>query len=228
MVSGAFGSSGQRCMAVTTVVAVGDIADELVAAAAGRARRMVVGAGSDATADIGPVTTPQAYERITGIVGRGVESGATLVVDGREVDAVDAREGGFFIGPCLFDHVRPDMELYREEIFGPVLIVVRVATLDEALELIRANPYGNGSAIFTRSGAAAHHFRQRVPTGGVGINVPIPVPLSYYPLGGWKDSRMGVHGVNFGGFEFFTRRQTVTMRWEAPRAGVDFAFPTND
>lgn len=215
MVSGAYGSSGQRCMAVTTVVAVCEIADELVRKAVERAERMVVGPGSEEQSDIGPVSTPQAFERILGLIERGEATAASLVLDGRPADA----EGpGFFIGPCLFDDVAPDMEIYREEIFGPVLIVVRVATLDEALDLIRSNPYGNGSSIFTSSGATAQRFRERTTTGGVGINVPIPVPLSYYPLGGWKASRYGVHGVNFGGFEFFTRRQTTTVRWEAVAA----------
>jgi malonate-semialdehyde dehydrogenase (acetylating)/methylmalonate-semialdehyde dehydrogenase len=222
----AYGSSGQRCMAISAVVAVGEAADPLVAGLARRARSIRLGPGLSETAEMGPVVTGEALSRITGYVQRGAEAGADLVVDGRGA-AVEGHEGGFFLGPCLFDRVTPEMSIYTDEIFGPVLVVLRVDTAEQALELVNANPYGNGTALFTASGEAAHTFQREVQVGMVGINVPIPVPMAFHSFGGWKASLFGdthVHGVE--GVRFYTRAKVVTSRWphqaSAPAAALHF------
>jgi malonate-semialdehyde dehydrogenase (acetylating)/methylmalonate-semialdehyde dehydrogenase len=222
----AYGSSGQRCMAISAVVAVGDAADPLVAGLARRATSIRVGPGLDEAAEMGPVVTAEARSRITGLVGQGVEAGADLVVDGRGL-TVDGHPDGFFVGPCLFDRVTPDMSIYTDEIFGPVLVVLRVDTAAQALELVNANPYGNGTAIFTASGEAARTFQRDVQVGLVGGNVPIPVPMAFYSFGGWRASLFGdthVHGVE--GVRFYTRGKVVTSRWPhvatAPAAALHF------
>ena len=205
----AYGSAGQRCMAISAVVAVGDAADPLVERLSSLARSVVVGPGRDPGSEMGPVITPQSRDRIVSIVDGAVDAGATLTVDGRR-----APGDGFFVGPCLLDNVTPEQEAYRQEIFGPVLVVLRVAGLDEAIDLVNANPYGNGSAIFTGSGEAARRFQRRVTAGMVGINVPIPVPMAYHSFGGWKQSLFGdvhVHGPE--GVNFYTRAKAVTSRW---------------
>ncbi len=224
-VGAAYGSAGERCMAISVLVAVGDIADDLVAAVRDRAERLVVGDGADEASEMGPLVTAEHRARVAGLVDAGVAEGAELVVDRRD-EPVEGYEGGFWLGPCLFDRVTPDMTIYREEIFGPVLSVVRARDLDEALQLVNDNPYGNGTAVFTSSGAAARRFTTEVSAGMVGINVPIPVPMAYYSFGGWDASMFGdshVHGVE--GVSFYTRGKTVTERWPRSTSGVDLAFP---
>ncbi len=229
-VSAGYGSAGERCMAISVVVAVGGIADTLVDEIATRSCAVQVGPSGVSTSEMGPLVTAGHRDRVRGYVDGGIEEGAALVVDGR---AADVPEGGFFIGPCLFDHVTPKMALYRDEIFGPVLCVVRVETYEEAVRLISDNPYGNGVALFTRDGGAARRFEREVDAGMVGINVPIPVPMAYYSFGGWKQSLFGdthVHGPE--GVHFYTRGKVVTSRWADPAAdpvghGVDLGFPTN-
>jgi malonate-semialdehyde dehydrogenase (acetylating)/methylmalonate-semialdehyde dehydrogenase len=220
-VSAGYGSAGERCMAISVVVAVGRAGDGLVDAIATRTRAVKVGAGDDA--EMGPLVTGTHRDRVRGLVDSGLTEGATLVVDGRGL----ADGPGFFLGPSLFDHVTPDMAIYTEEIFGPVLCVVRVETYDEAAALISANPYANGAAIFTRDGSAARRFQHEVDAGMVGVNVPIPVPMAYYSFGGWKQSLFGdthVHGPE--GVHFATRAKVITTRWGDPaRRGPDLGFP---
>jgi malonate-semialdehyde dehydrogenase (acetylating)/methylmalonate-semialdehyde dehydrogenase len=229
LVAAAFGSAGERCMAVSAAVAVGAAADELVAAVSEKARAVKVGPGRDPASEMGPVVTAAAKERIVGLIGSGAEQGAELAVDGRGY-TVPGYENGFFVGPTVIDRVRPEMDVYREEIFGPVLSVVRADSVDAAIALVNANPYGNGTAIFTSSGEAARRFQRGVNVGMIGINVPIPVPMAYYSFGGWKDSLFGdkhMHGPE--GVSFYTRAKVVTSRWphvKAP-AGASYHFPTS-
>ncbi len=229
LVAAAFGSAGERCMAVSAAVAVGGAADELVAAVSEKARATRVGPGRDPDSEMGPVITAAARDRIVGLIGTGEEQGATLAVDGRGL-TVPGHERGFFVGPTVIDHVTRAMDVYTEEIFGPVLSVVRADSVDEAIALINANPYGNGTAIFTSSGEAARRFQRGVDVGMIGINVPIPVPMAYYSFGGWKDSLFGqspIHGPE--GVAFHTRAKVVTSRWPraAASSGSSFHFPTS-
>jgi malonate-semialdehyde dehydrogenase (acetylating)/methylmalonate-semialdehyde dehydrogenase len=228
LVAAAFGSAGERCMAISTAVAVGSAADELVAAVSEKARAVKVGPGRDADSEMGPVITAAARDRIVGLIGSGAEQGAELAVDGRGL-SIAGHEDGFFVGPTLLDRVTPQMDVYTEEIFGPVLAVVRAETVDEAIALVNANPYGNGTAIFTSSGEAARRFQREVNVGMIGINVPIPVPMAYYSFGGWKDSLFGdkhIHGPE--GVSFYTRAKVVTSRWPHVEgaSGSSFHFPT--
>ena len=228
LVAAAFGSAGERCMAISAAVAVGDAADELVAAVSEKAREVKVGPGRDPESEMGPVVTAAARDRIVGLIGSGADQGATLAVDGRGL-SVSGYENGFFVGPTVIDDVRPDMDVYREEIFGPVLSVVRADSVDAAIALVNANPYGNGTAIFTSSGEAARQFQRGVNVGMIGINVPIPVPMAYYSFGGWKDSLFGdkhVHGPE--GVSFYTRAKVVTSRWPHVEhaSGASYHFPT--
>ncbi|MBX5440756.1 MAG: CoA-acylating methylmalonate-semialdehyde dehydrogenase [Solirubrobacteraceae bacterium] len=222
-----YGSAGQRCMAISVVVAVGEVADPLVERLSARAREVRVGPGLDPESEMGPVVTPEARDRIRASIATGERAGATPVVDGRELE-VDG--GGFFVGPTLFDHVTPDMEIYRDEIFGPVLGVVRVGSLDEAIALINRNRFANGAAIFTGSGEAARTFQRRVEVGMVGVNVPIPVPMAFHSFGGWKDSLFGDHHIHGPeGIRFSTRAKAVTVRWPERHddgAGGGMSFPT--
>jgi malonate-semialdehyde dehydrogenase (acetylating) / methylmalonate-semialdehyde dehydrogenase len=223
-----YGSAGQRCMAISCVVAVGDVADPLVERLKSLAAEVKVGAGTDPDAEMGPVVTAQSRERILGLIGSGAEQGAAVVVDGRDL-VVEGHEGGFFVGPTLLDRVSTDMDAYREEIFGPVLVVVRVNSLDEAIAVVNANPYGNGTAVFTSGGAAARRFQREVSVGMVGVNVPIPVPMAYHSFGGWKDSLFGeshMHGPE--GVRFYTRAKVVTSRWPRVESRVEasYHFPT--
>ena len=229
LAAAAFGSAGERCMAVSAAVAVGNAADALVKAVSARADGVRVGPGREPGSDMGPVITGAARERIIGLVGQGERQGARLAVDGRGL-VVPGREQGFFVGPTVLDEVRPDMAVYREEIFGPVLSVVRADDVDEAIALINANPYGNGTAVFTNSGEAARRFQRGVNVGMIGINVPVPVPMAFYSFGGWKDSLFGdthVHGEE--GVTFYTRAKVVTARWPHVEhaAGASFSFPTS-
>ena len=214
-------------MAVSVAVAVGRSADPLIERLAPRVRNLKFGPYSDLEAEKGPVITKEALARIRGLVDAGVTDGAELVVDGRDV-SLQGYENGFFLGGCLFDKVLPEMSVYKEEIFGPVLSVVRVPDYESALQLVKDNPFVNGTAIFTRDGAAARDFSNRANIGMVGVNVPIPVPVAYHSFGGWKDSMFGAsntHGMD--GVRFYTQLKTVTSRWPSGiRQGADFSIPT--
>ncbi len=227
LIGAAYGSAGERCMAVSVVVAVGEAGDPLCALLAERARRIAVGPGDRPESEMGPVITCAARDRIVGLIDRGVAEGAALVVDGRK-PGVAGHENGFFVGPTLFDRTTPEMAIYREEIFGPVLVIVRSESLEEAIALINANRYANGAALFTRSGYAARRFQQHVEVGMVGINVPIPVPMAFYSFGGWRNSLFGdlhVHGMD--GVRFYTRGKAVTTRWpDDGSAAPGFHLPT--
>ena len=226
-VSAGYGSSGERCMAVSVLVAVGDGADELVDAVKARLAKIRVGSGHDAGSEMGPLISQSHRDKVASYIDRGREAGATVVVDGREAPLPG---NGFFLGASLLDDVTPDMDVYRDEIFGPVLDVVRVATYDDAVRLVNDNPYGNGAAIFTRDGGAARRFQVECQAGMIGINVPIPVPVGYYSFGGWKASLFGdttMYGPE--GVRFYTRAKVVTARWPDPAASrVDLGFPRND
>jgi malonate-semialdehyde dehydrogenase (acetylating)/methylmalonate-semialdehyde dehydrogenase len=226
-INAGFGSAGERCMAISAVLAVGDIGDQLVAKIRERAMSLRTGDGTRGC-DMGPLVTSQAKERVSGYIDAGEAAGATLVVDGRK-PTVDADGDGFFVGPTLFDHVTTDMSIYSDEIFGPVLPVVRVDSYDEGVQLINDNPYGNGVAIFTNDGGAARQFQNEVKIGMIGINVPVPVPMAYYSFGGWKNSLFGdthAHGVE--GVHFFTRGKVITSRWLDPsHGGLNLGFPQN-
>jgi malonate-semialdehyde dehydrogenase (acetylating)/methylmalonate-semialdehyde dehydrogenase len=225
-VGAAFGSTGQRCMAISILVAVGDVADRLVPRIRERMLRLVVAPGDEPGAEMGPLTTRDAQARVVSYLEGGVREGATLVEDGRRL-RVPGHEQGFFVGPCLFDHVTPAMSIYTDEIFGPVLGVVRVESYGAAVELVNTNPYANGVAIFTNDGGAARRFQAEVQVGMVGINVPVPVPMAYYSFGGWKQSLFGdahMHGRE--GIMFYTRGKVVTARWPDPmHRGVNLGFP---
>jgi len=224
LVSAAYGSAGERCMALSVAVAVGDIADPLVEALAVRLPKLVVGDGAAPGTDMGPLITREHRDRVASYVGQGAEAGATVVVDGRDTEVPG---DGFFLGATLLDNVSTDMTVYRDEIFGPVLGVVRVDTYDEGLALINSNQFANGTAIFTRDGGAARRFQFEVEVGMVGINVPIPVPVAYYSFGGWKASLFGdTHMYGPEGINFYTRGKVVTSRWPDPASSrVDLGFP---
>ncbi len=227
-VSAAYGSAGERCMAISVVCAVGDAADRLIPLMKERIGKLKVGDGLEAGSEMGPLITKQHRDKVAGYVDAGVAEGATLVTDGRGLK-VAGRDGGFFLGPSLFDRVSPAMSIYKDEIFGPVLGVTRVGSYDEAIKLVNSNPYANGVAIFTNDGGAARKFQHEVQVGMVGINVPIPVPMAYYSFGGWKASLFGDHHI-YGrdGVHFYTRTKAVTSRWPDPRfRGVDLGFPQN-
>ncbi len=225
-VGAAYGSTGQRCMAISVLVTVGDVADRLLPRIRDRIRRLKVAPGLEPGAEMGPLTTREAHARVTAYLDKGRSEGATLLEDGRAV-RVPGHEQGYFLGPCLFDHVEPSMSVYTDEIFGPVLSVVRVARYDDALGLVNANPYANGVAIFTNDGGAARRFQAEVQVGMVGINVPIPVPMAYFSFGGWKQSLFGdVHVHGREGVLFYTRGKVVTARWPDPKhRGVNLGFP---
>ena len=225
-INAGYGSAGERCMAISVVLAVDTIADELVAKIAERMPKLRTGDGRRGC-DMGPLVTGVHRDKVSGYISAGESAGATLVIDGRN-PVVDGEPGGFWLGPTLFDNVQTDMTIYTDEIFGPVLSVVRVRSFDEGLDLINRHEYGNGTAIFTNDGGAARRFQNEVQVGMIGINVPIPVPVSYYSFGGWKSSLFGdthAHGVE--GFHFFTRGKVVTSRWLDPsHGGINLGFPT--
>ncbi|MGI8574374.1 MAG: CoA-acylating methylmalonate-semialdehyde dehydrogenase [Egibacteraceae bacterium] len=228
VLSAAFGSAGERCMAISATVTVGEAGDAFTDVLSRKAEEVRVGPGRDPESEMGPVVTPQARDRIMGFIDTGEREGATLRVDGRDIK-VPGHENGFFVGPTVLDHVQTDMEVYRNEIFGPVLAVLRTDTVDEAIALINANPYGNGTAIFTSSGDAARRFQRGVQVGMIGINVPVPVPMAFYSFGGWKDSLFGdkhVHGPE--GVSFYTRAKVVTSRWPESQqpSGASYDMPT--
>ncbi len=225
-VSAGYGSAGERCMAIATIVAVGDVADPLVEAIQARLPRVIVGPGADPASQMGPLITAQHLQKVASYLESAPAQGATVVTDGREHPLHRGSEG-FFLGPSLIDHVRVGMDCYRDEIFGPVLTVMRVNTYEEAIRVINANPYGNGTAIFTRDGGAARQFQFEVNAGMVGVNVPIPVPVAYYSFGGWKASLFGdLHMYGPEGVQFYTRAKVVTSRWPDPGTSkVDLGFP---
>jgi malonate-semialdehyde dehydrogenase (acetylating)/methylmalonate-semialdehyde dehydrogenase len=223
-VSAAYGSAGERCMAISVVVAVGEVADRLVAAIQERLPKITVGDGLDPASEMGPLVTREHRDKVASYLDSGAAQGAKVVADGRET-APDGE--GFFLGVSLLDGVTPEMDAYRDEIFGPVLSVVRVDTYDEALQLVNDNPYGNGTAIFTRDGGVARRFQFDVNVGMVGINVPIPVPVAFYSFGGWKASLFGdSHIYGPEGINFYTRGKVVTSRWPDPATSqVNLGFP---
>src|SRR5829696_19586 len=227
MVNAGFGSAGERCMAISACVAVGPIADDLVAKIAQRAATIKTGDGTT-DADMGPLVTKAHRDKVAGYIDAGEADGAKVVLDGRTVEANGGAEG-FWLGPTLLDNVTPEMSVYTDEIFGPVLSVLRVESYQQALEMINANPYGNGTAIFTNDGGAARRFQNEVEVGMVGINVPIPVPMAYYSFGGWKASLFGdTHAHGTEGVHFFTRAKAITQRWLDPsHGGLELGFPQN-
>jgi malonate-semialdehyde dehydrogenase (acetylating)/methylmalonate-semialdehyde dehydrogenase len=226
-VSAAYGSAGERCMAVSVVVAVGEVADPLVEAIAERLGQLSIGPGSDPSSEMGPLISAAHRDKVASYVAGAESDGASVIVDGRQLELDGPAANGFFIGASLVDHVHPGMAVYDDEIFGPVLSVVRAASYDEARELVNANPYGNGVAIFTRDGGAARQFTAEVTCGMVGVNVPIPVPIATYSFGGWKDSLFGdAHMYGPAGIDFYTRTKVVTSRWPDPAtSSVDLGFP---
>ncbi|WP_433272984.1 CoA-acylating methylmalonate-semialdehyde dehydrogenase [Actinosynnema sp. CS-041913] len=227
-VSAGFGSAGERCMAISVVVAVDPVGDELVSKIKDRIARLHVGDGRRPGCEMGPLVTGAHRDKVLSYVDAGVSEGAELVVDGRG-HPIDGEAEGFWLGPTLFDHVGADMSIYQDEIFGPVLSVLRVSSYDDAVDVVNANRYGNGTAIFTNDGGAARRFQNEIEVGMVGVNVPIPVPVSYYSFGGWKDSLFGdSHAYGPEGVHFYTRTKVVTGRWLDPsHGGVNLGFPQN-
>ncbi|MGW5110620.1 CoA-acylating methylmalonate-semialdehyde dehydrogenase [Nocardia sp. NPDC004123] len=224
--SAAFGAAGQRCMAISVAVAVGGVGDALVDALAERARAVVMGPGDNPSSNIGPVVSAGAQQRIRGLVASARESGATVVVD-RTNEPVANFPDGYYVGPALIDNVDPSTDIYQTEVFGPVLVVVRVDTLEDALRLIQDHRYGNGAAIFTASGSAARQFQREASAGMVGVNVPIPVPVATYAVAGWKSSVFGDTGLNNESWRFYTQLKFVTTRWDEAVAGIEFGFRPN-
>ena len=226
-INAGFGSAGERCMAISVVVAVEPVADELIKRIVDRMGKLVTGDGTK-NSDMGPLVTKQHRDKVASYVDAGIKAGATAVVDGRNVQADGAKEG-FWLGPTLFDNVKTNMTIYTDEIFGPVLSVVRVKTYEEALKIVNDHPYGNGTAIFTNDGGAARRFQNEIEVGMVGVNVPIPVPVAYYSFGGWKNSLFGdshAHGTE--GVNFYTRGKVITSRWLDPsHGGINLGFPQN-
>jgi malonate-semialdehyde dehydrogenase (acetylating)/methylmalonate-semialdehyde dehydrogenase len=226
-INAGFGSAGERCMAISVVVAVEPVADELIKRIVDRMGKLVTGDGTK-NADMGPLVTKQHRDKVASYVDAGIKEGATAVVDGRNVQADGAKEG-YWLGPTLFDNVKTNMTIYTDEIFGPVLSVVRVKTYEEALKIVNDHPYGNGTAIFTNDGGAARRFQNEIEVGMVGVNVPIPVPVAYYSFGGWKNSLFGdshAHGTE--GVNFYTRGKVITSRWLDPsHGGINLGFPQN-
>jgi len=227
-VSAGYGSAGERCMAISAVVAVGDVADRLVPLIEERIADLPVGPGIDPASEMGPLVTGEHRDRVASYLDVAGEDGASVVVDGRGMTPPEGHEDGFWLGPCLIDHVEPGMRVHTDEIFGPVLSVLRVDSFDAAIDLINATPYGNGTAVFTTDGGAARRFQAEIEVGMVGINVPIPVPMAYYSFGGWKDSLFGdthMHGTE--GVHFYTRGKVVTSRW-TDTSGLRLQFPTHE
>ena len=230
MMGAAYGSCGERCMAVPLIVAIGnETADRMIEGLKTEIAKMKVGPGSDNGNDMGPLVTKPHFEKVKAYVDSGVQEGAKLLVDGRGLK-VKGHEDGYFLGPCLFDHVKPGMKIYQEEIFGPVLGIVRAHSLDEAMQLINEHEYGNGTCIFTRDGEAARHFTDHIQVGMVGVNVPLPVPVAYHSFGGWKRSLFGdLHAYGPDAVRFYTKRKTITQRWPSAgvREGAVFSFPSH-
>jgi malonate-semialdehyde dehydrogenase (acetylating)/methylmalonate-semialdehyde dehydrogenase len=232
LIGSAYGSAGERCMAISVAVLVGDVADRLVPVLAQRTRDLKVKNGTQLDAEMGPIVSAVAQQRITGYIDKGVAEGATLVVDGRKFDGAKAGAGcerGFWLGGTLFDHVTPEMTIYKEEIFGPVLACVRVKDFAQAVSLINAHEFGNGVSCFTRDGNVAREFSRRIQVGMVGINVPIPVPMAWHGFGGWKKSLFGdMHAYGEEGVRFYTKQKSIMQRWpESIGKGAEFVMPTS-
>ena len=227
LMGAAYGSAGERCMAQSVAVAVGDIGDELVSRLVKKAEALKIGPGMDKSSEMGPLVTKQHLEKVKGYVDLGVKEGAKLALDGRDLK-LQGYENGFYIGGCLFDHVTTDMRIYKEEIFGPVLSVVRVKTFEEATKMINEHEYGNGVSIYTRDGDAGRSFASKIQVGMVGINVPIPVPMAFHSFGGWKRSLFGDSGMHgMEGIKFYTKLKTITSRWPSGiRSNPEFIMPT--
>jgi len=227
LMGAAYGSAGERCMAISAVVAVGSAGDALISKISAKAKQLKIGPGAAEGMDMGPLVTSAHRDRVKGYIDAGVNEGATLAVDGRGLK-VEGYEQGFFLGPTLFDHVTPEMSIYRDEIFGPVLVVVRANSLDDAIGIVNRNPYGNGTAIFTSSGAAARRYEDEIEVGMVGVNVAIPVPMAFFSFGGWKQSLFGdLHVYGPEGIAFYTRTKAITTRWPATNAtSAGFHMPT--
>ena len=226
LMGSAYGAAGERCMAISVAVPVGDeVADALVAKLSARVKQIRIAPSTDAKAEMGPLITKQHREKVLGYIESGLEEGAELVVDGRSF-RLDGHEEGYFLGGCLFDKVTPSMKIYREEIFGPVLVVLRAASLEEAATMVDSHELGNGVSVFTRDGGIARNFARRIEIGMVGINVPIPVPVGFHSFGGWKRSLFGAHGI-YGAetVHFYTKLKTVTTRWDEGKGGAEFNFP---
>jgi malonate-semialdehyde dehydrogenase (acetylating)/methylmalonate-semialdehyde dehydrogenase len=230
LIGSAYGSAGERCMAVSVAVAVGKAGDRLIEDLAPRVRELKIGPGHEAGVEMGPLVTAEHLAKVKGYVDLGVEEGADLVVDGRDfrLDGFQGYENGYYLGGCLFDRVTPEMKIYRDEIFGPVLSVVRMPDFESAVEIVNQHEYGNGVAIFTRDGDAARTFAEKVNIGMVGVNVPIPVPMAFHSFGGWKRSLFGDHHMHGPeGVRFYTKQKAVTTRWPTGiRAGAEFKMPT--
>ena len=231
LIGAGYGSAGERCMAISVAVLVGDVADKIIPLLQSRAKSLVIKNGTELDAEMGPIVTPAAHQRITGYIDIGIAEGATLLADGRDFAGSDAGEGcenGFWMGGTLFDHVTPEMRIYKEEIFGPVLACVRVADFAEAVNLVNSHEYGNGVSLFTRDGNAAREFARRIEVGMVGINVPIPVPMAWHGFGGWKKSLFGdMHAYGEEGVRFYTKQKSVMQRWpESIAKGAEFVMPT--
>jgi malonate-semialdehyde dehydrogenase (acetylating)/methylmalonate-semialdehyde dehydrogenase len=228
LIGSAYGSAGERCMAISVAVLVGDVADRIVPLLAERATKLVVRNGMENDAEMGPLVTKEALQRVESYIASGVEAGATLAADGRKL-SVPGHEQGFFTGGTLFDNVTPEMKIYREEIFGPVLSCIRVPDFEAALKLVNTHEFGNGVACFTSDGNVAREFARRVEIGMVGINVPIPVPMAWHGFGGWKSSMFGdTHAYGEEGVRFYTRQKSVMQRWPASTPkGADFTMPTS-
>jgi malonate-semialdehyde dehydrogenase (acetylating)/methylmalonate-semialdehyde dehydrogenase len=227
VVGAAYGSAGERCMAISVVVAVGSAGDAIVDRVASRARELRVGPGAQPESEMGPLVTAAHRDRVAAYIEAGVSAGASLIVDGR--DSLAPTADGFWLGPTLFDQVTPAMSIYRDEIFGPVLTVLRADSLEQALDVVNSNPYGNGVSLFTSDGRAARRFQHDVKVGMVGINIAIPVPMAFYSFGGWKDSLFGdTHMYGVQGVHFYTRTKAVTSSWPDPGPGSrDYEFPVN-
>ncbi|MCX8230995.1 MAG: CoA-acylating methylmalonate-semialdehyde dehydrogenase [Alphaproteobacteria bacterium] len=227
LMGAAFGSAGERCMAVSVAVAVGSAGDALIERLTPKIASLKVGPGADPDSEMGPLVTKQHFDKVRGYIDAGEKEGADLLVDGRDL-RLQGYEGGYFVGGTLFDNVTPDMSIYREEIFGPVLAVVRAPDYENAKKLVDSHEYGNGAAIFTRDGDAAREFSSKVQAGMVGINVPIPVPMAFHSFGGWKRSLFGAHAIHGAdGVHFYTKLKTVTSRWPTGiRAGAEYTFPS--
>ncbi|MGA8785338.1 MAG: aldehyde dehydrogenase family protein, partial [Polaromonas sp.] len=231
LIGAGYGSAGERCMAISVAVLVGDVADKLIPMLEARARTLVIKHGEELDAEMGPIVTAAAHQRITGYIDQGVKEGAKLLVDGRSFTGASAGKGceqGFWMGGTLFDHVTPDMRIYKEEIFGPVLGCVRVKDFAEAVTLINAHEFGNGVSCFTRDGNVAREFSRRIQVGMVGINVPIPVPMAWHGFGGWKKSLFGdMHAYGEEGVRFYTKQKSIMQRWpESIGKGAEFVMPT--
>ena len=227
LIGAAFGSAGERCMAISVAVAVGDVADNLIKSITPKINQIKVGPYNDKLSEMGPVVSKQALDRIKSLISTGVDDGADLLIDGRDIK-LQGYENGYFIGPCLFDNVKTNMSIYKEEIFGPVLSIVRADNYDQALKLVKENPYGNGCSIFTRDGDTARDFSNEANIGMIGVNIPIPVPVAYYSFGGWKNSIFGGHNAyGMEAIRFYTKVKTVTSKWpQGIRQGAEFKMPT--